>query len=609
MLPFPEPEVPWFLVLPDHPDVFPWYDRARQHATRSLRHPSGRPWLLGRWPDEDLCIAVGRGRHAAALGVHRVDHDVLEARLRSHASLDSFARSEPGSFHLIASVDGELRVQGPVLHGRRVVHASTPDGLVLVSDRADVLAWLLGLDVDPALLGLRLLGEAVPHPLGIAPLFTGVDAVDVGHYVVVPPRGAARQVRWWRPPEPTRSLADGAAALQDALTDAVRVRTARPARASCDLAGVDSTAVCGLLAREDVELRAFTVASPDPYDDDLVFAGRTVAALGVAHEVVRTDVMPVVYQDFAATPPALDEPSPISVENGRLDALFRLVAESGCTDHFGGYGGDELLHGSPAWFTSYLRTDPGLALRNLRASRANGRWPRGETARQALDPRSYGNWMRRFADRLGGPPPGTRHPALDWGAVAAFGPWTPVEAVRLAQQRVREASRSARPLSEVRGLHRDLTMMVACSGMLRAFGPVAARHGVTVHAPFYDDRVIEAGLSVRAQDRISRWRYKPLLAEAMRGIVPDVSLDRATKAEGSAVEHQGIVRNRRAILEYFEESRLAELGLLDRRAFHQHVSATSATAQDFTAHLFPSVACEMWLRRLAGAPTDVEQVR
>lgn len=261
-------------------------------------------------------------------------------------------------------------------------------------------------------------------------------------------------------------------------------------------------------------------------------------------------------------------------------------------------GGDELLHGSPAWFLSYLRTDPLLAIRNLRGSRVNGRWLWKDTLRQVLGNRSSGRWMRRFANKLTATPPALNWPALEWGGLAGFSPWTSPEAVRQAQRLVRTMSRSVEPLSQVRGLHRDLTRLVARSGMLRHFAPAAARHGVRLHAPFYDDRVVEACLSMRPQERVSRWRYKPLLAAAMRGVVPASVVDRATKAEGSIVEHCGMQRNRNAILEYFADSRLAELGLLDRKTSQEAVARSAATSNGFTTHLFPAVACEMWLRRL-----------
>ncbi|CAM5718928.1 hypothetical protein SCALM49S_07184 [Streptomyces californicus] len=74
----------------------------------------------------------------------------------------------------------------------------------------------------------------------------------------------------------------------------------------------------------------------------------------------------------------------------------------------------------------------------------------------------------------------------------------------------------------------------------QAMEDIGTTIGLPVAAPFYDDRVLEATLAVRLPDRISPWRYKPLLVEAMRGVVPDALLARTTKDRMSSDEHQGL---------------------------------------------------------------------
>ncbi|MEV4891264.1 hypothetical protein AB0K48_17945 [Nonomuraea sp. NPDC055795] len=51
-------EDPWFTVLPDREEST---DVARRiHDTRGgaheVSHPSGRPWLIGRWPPGTLTV-------------------------------------------------------------------------------------------------------------------------------------------------------------------------------------------------------------------------------------------------------------------------------------------------------------------------------------------------------------------------------------------------------------------------------------------------------------------------------------------------------------------------------------------------------------------------
>ncbi|MGO4753863.1 asparagine synthase-related protein, partial [Streptomyces sp. 2MCAF27] len=103
--------------------------------------------------------------------------------------------------------------------------------------------------------------------------------------------------------------------------------------------------------------------------------------------------------------------------------------------------------------------------------------------------------------------------------------------------------------------------------MARLFGAA----GVALHQPYLDDRVVEAALAVRLHERVTPWRYKPLLAESMRGLVPDVVLGRTTKGDFSADVRAGRQRNLTALLEVFADSALAEMGLVSPGALREYL--------------------------------------
>jgi asparagine synthase (glutamine-hydrolysing) len=167
-----------------------------------------------------------------------------------------------------------------------------------------------------------------------------------------------------------------------------------------------------------------------------------------------------------------------------------------------------------------------------------------------------------------------------------------VEAVRGL---IRVEARTVEPLAEGRGQHRELEGMRFMSRITRQFDQMASRVGVTLAAPYYDDRVIEAGLSVRPQERITPWRYKPLIVEAMRGIVPDESLNRQTKANGTGAEDPGLRRHRADLLALWEDSRLGRLGLIDGPALRE-LCTRPLPPQLQLGVLYQTVACEVWLR-------------
>ena len=590
----------WFVALADRSSAAPLGDALRRHATREVSHPSGRPWLLGRWPGTMLSSGRAGATKIAVIGQHALTSEQLAGaagRIRTAADLDRVAGSLVGSAHLLASVDGRVRVQGTVTGIRRVFHARVA-GTTVAADRADVLAHLLNSTLDEERLALHLLEPPILYPLAGQPVWRGVALLPTDRYLVIDSDGKHRSVRWWTPPEPVMPMAEGAAALRQALSAAVAARTRGRQLVSCDLGGVDSTAICSLAAHQETKVVAYTGASPDPLADDVAWAARTVAGLGnVEHHVVPADEMPLVYHGLLSLDDQLDEPCAVTVDRDRWLIIAQRAAARGSSLHLTGFGGDELLYGSIAHLHDLLRTSPRVALRQLRGFAAKYRWPRGQVLRQLSDHRRYPAWLASVADTLTVLRPPIDEPLLDWGFRPQLPPWTTPDTVAAVQGLIRAEARSVQPLAEGRGQHRELETMRFISRIARQVDQMATGIGVMLAAPYYDDRVIEAGLAVRPQDRVTPWRYKPLIVEAMRGIVPDQSLTRQTKANGTGDEEPGLRRHRAEILALWEDSRLGRLGLVDAAALRE-LCTRPIPPQLQLGVLYQSVACEVWLRTL-----------
>jgi len=216
--------------------------------------------------------------------------------------------------------------------------------------------------------------------------------------------------------------------------------------------------------------------------------------------------------------------------------------------------------------------------------------------RQLFDNRPYRTWLAQAADNLTAPaPPTLEEPLLDWWFELRLPPWGTTAAIDAARELIRAEARTSEPLAKERGQHRELSGMRHVSRIVSQLNQMSARLGLTLAAPYYDDRVIEAGLAVRPEERITPWRYKPLILEAMRGIVPDESLTRQTKANGTADEETGLRQNRAELLALWEDSRLGRMGLVDANALHALCSRPLPPHLDNMV-LHPTVACEVWLR-------------
>jgi asparagine synthase (glutamine-hydrolysing) len=594
---------PWFVVLPDCGSAGSVASALRAQAAREVDHPSGRPWILGDWADDVASVGEAGDVKIAVIGQHALTSRQLgaaAARSRTVADLDRLAASLVGSSHLVGSVAGVVRVQGTVTGVRRVFHARIGDAVV-AADRADVLAGLIDAGLDEARLAVHLLEPPILYPLAGQPVWQGVALLPTDHYLELDGDRRDRMVKWWTPPEPAAPMAEGAQALREAMSAAVEARVRGRELVSCDLGGVDSTAVCSLAARRGAKVVAYTAASPDPLADDVLWAGRTVAGLGnVEHHVIPAHEMPLVYHGVLDMNERLDEPCAAAVDRDRWLIIAQRAAARGSRLHLTGFGGDELLYGSLAHLHSLLRTRPRVAVRHLRGFVAKYRWPRAEVLRQLRDGRPYRAWLRAIANSLTAPPRPLEDPLLDWGFQPRLPPWVTPDAVHAVRELILTEAHNAEPLAPTRGQHRELETMRFVSRIARQFGELSARSGIALAAPYYDDRVIEAGLGVRPEERITPWHYKPLIREAMRDIVPAKTLARSTKANGTCDEEPGLRRHRAELLALWDDSRLGRLGLIDTDELRETCTRPLPPSLQLSV-LHQSVACEMWLRTLEPA--------
>ncbi|MEV0681365.1 asparagine synthase-related protein [Actinosynnema sp. NPDC050436] len=583
-----------FVVLPDTPAADRAVGVSGDGGDVVARHPSGRALLVVVGPAEPVVRARAGRVVLVAVGFCPVTPDQLAAhaaRVRSVADLDRVAL--PGSSHLVASVDGRVRVQGSLSGVRRVAHARV-GGVPVASDRAALLARLAGTGIDEDALAVRVVcGDAVPPPLGERSTWRGVTTVPPDHCLLL----GDRVVRRWTAPEPALPAAEGVAAVRDALVEAMGHR--RGVRFSADLSGgLDSGSLCFLAAHHGVpDLLTVRVAGSDPHNDDAVHAARAVRSLPHAEHLVLSPAdLPALFTDPARATDT-DEPTTCT----RTDALERhvvgLLADRGYHHHVGGHGGDELFLPVHGHLHGLLRRAPVTALRLLRAHRAVERWPPAETLRGLLArPGTVSGWWRDQAAGLTRPGAPQRGPLFGWGLspLRASSCATP-EAVATARAALRRAADDAEPLAADPGQHQTVLVLRTAAAGYRHLAALHAEQHVFLDLPYLDDRVLDAVLSVQAHHRSTPWQYKRLLAEAMRGILPEPLRRRQTKGDFSAEAYDGLRRNAAAVRDLFADSLLAERGLVDPDRVRR-LTETAHVVEDHQFAVEDLIGCEAWLR-------------
>lgn len=594
----------WFVVLPDCDAALAALRRLRGAACHVVPHESGRPWLIGCWDADRARIAQAGPVRLALLGTCRASRAELRLRadrVRTAAGAEDLARGVAGCFHLLASVRGAVYARGAASGARRLYRAAV-GGADVVADRARTLAWLTGGDVDPAQVAARITcRESTPFPLDGAAVFRRVRAVPPQHAVRLDRSGRAEERPWWQAPPQELPLAEGAAGLRQALREAVAVR-ARPGQVwGADLSGgMDSTSLCFLAAETGAHLVTATLESSDPADEDAGYA-RSAAALlprGTTRLPFRIADLDPCLTGLADGGEPDDEPTPKRRDFAQQRRIRAVLAEHGAGRRLCGQGGDHAVLPPECHLHDLVRHRPATALRRVAAFAALERWPRGATARCLADRRGHGAWLAGRAALLARGRVAAGAPDLGWGPAMTPTPWATEQARQATAELLRAAAADVPPLADTRGTHRWIYQM-------QQAGRVAVTYeqcGMGLEMPFCDDAVFEACLRVRPQEALSPWSYKPLLAAAMRGIVPDPLLDRTTKGDASAEWHAGMKAQQPVLAAWADSSRLAAAGLADRGALRRAWLSPGTVPAACGPAVEALLAAEAWLRDVEAHP-------
>ncbi|MCQ4042626.1 asparagine synthase-related protein [Streptantibioticus rubrisoli] len=596
----------WFVVLPDrefHPDVM---RRLRQRASRVVAHPSGRPWLVGAWSQGELSVAAAGEVRLAVAGTCSLTPDELATRARrvtSAAAVESELSACHGSFHVIASVGGHTYVRG-TLSGQRRVYLAAVGGGTVCADRARTLAWLTGAELDAGQLAVRLTGFTAPHPLAGGGLWRGIRAVVPGEALHLATGGQWRTARWWRAPEGELPLAEAAPALRQALREAVALRVRPGEVLGADLSGgMDSTSLCFLAAEAGARLVTATLRWSAPGNEDHAYARHAAELLCSAeHLVFPSAELPAHFTGLDHRRDPGDEPSAGLRDRAGQHHLAEAMRARGAVHRLTGHGGDHVVQPPDGYVHGLLRRSPLVGLRHAAGLRARRRWPWPDAVRMLLDRRSYRTWLAGTTARLRAAPARrvVRAPQ-GWGLQPQLPPWASDLAVDLIGALLRAAADGVEPLAAERGRHAWIHQAQEAGRIAGHLAYESAATGLLAHSPFCDDAVINACLAARPHEAAAPWSYKPLLAAAMRDVVPTRVLCRTTKDHCGVEWQHGLRVHQRALAAWAEDSRLVAAGVADEELLRRAL-LSPGLLRGGSAELEATLGAEAWLRDLEAHP-------
>lgn len=526
-------------------------------------------WVCGDWSSSQAATVQGPRRTVAVLGRARCDVAVLEHWVR-HGVPDSAVTALAGAYTVVEITDEATVVLTDPGWVQPVYTAATADGAPLWGSSSLALAALIGADIDHTWLHEHLHPEHVDEPgAGQRSAFAGVTAVPPDTRLTITssgitsrPLAAAASATPARPADGLRS------ALQDAIAGIAQAATASAGVAADCSGGMDSTSLAMLLAQcrnaraEDLA-RAAVAVTVHPAgitaggDIDYARAAVAYARTGLAgrarsleHLLCPLDDRHVPYGRMGELIPATDEPAPSTIAIARFDAELALLAGRGVGDLVTGDGGDTLLGPQPGYLPDLAAT------RTLRSQ-----------------------------TRL------LRH-ALGWARLRRTAVWPLLAQARAAAARG-EPGEAARTRTAMRVVARTARADAQITEQL---------HGISLHNPFTDAAVVDAALAVPGPLRSGPGDYKPLLRQAMAGLLPETVTARRTKGDFTPDQYRGL-RTHLQALTRLVDGELAARGLIDPARYRALLTRAAAGAPGIGFHqLNPVLATEVWLRALDQRP-------
>jgi asparagine synthase (glutamine-hydrolysing) len=383
--------------------------------------------------------------------------------------------------------------------------------------------------------------------------------------------------RYWNP-APVSVPSDPALAaqrLRDLLSDSVRLRLRSDVAVGTSLSGgIDSSAVVALSSQLAGEHRrhAFTAAFPGFPRDEWRYAEEVAASAGVLEHHAVTPQMGELFADLPALVHDQEEPF-VSLSIYAQWRVMRAAREAGVTVLLDGQGADELLggyDGSGGW-----------------ALRSQGPW---RALRGALgDPRVAGEVAVAYgADHA--PRSIVRRRRLRRAS-----PYVP-------RERAWALSADAQPPADWESgdspLRRELLLQsfrTSLPQLCRYADRDSMAHSVEVRLPFLDPHVAEFALSIPPGVGFRGHVTKRVLRDAVRGLVPDVVLDRTDKVGYETPEAQwlGSDEGRKLLADTLLDPSVVATGRYDTGAIERDLGRGEALGESNA--LWRALNVELWL--------------
>ncbi len=591
------------VMLPDSEKATPIAMRLAEVADTVFTHDSGRPWIMTRQLNKNAVLNIKSPHHITIIGSADTNSEQLHcltSKIQNPHQLKLINQEIAGSYLVFGSINGTLYANGPAFQSKRIFTA-TINGIQILSDRADLLADLGDFTINTTKLALRMI-RGLPHPADGLPVWNDIIPLPGWEYITVSVDGVTSHThRWWHRPAPTLDRHDAALKLRKALKQCVRARTINHTAITCDLSGgLDSTPVCYFASTLSDQTYAHTYYTKDPGGlEDLNWAKRALEGMPnlKEHQAFSNENMPDFFENLTDVLVPMDFPSAASGTVPRLVHMLNKDKELGTTMHLNGIGGDHLFRGVKIWNHTIVRENPIVGWKRARAEDIPDGVGILRTISELSSRTSYSQWLKQSIDSAFEKHSTKIIPRTsDWSVPISAPEWIDNQTAASAKEFLHELALTATPFDTTHAGHFDIQTILDATSLTRAMEQAGHHLGIAYEAPLLDDHVINAVLSATYEARDTPLEWKPLMKEAMSGLLPNDYLKRTTKIGGAPQTVRGFAAHRESLTALWEDSGIFSYGILNKQLLHQNTQP-QATATP-AAHVSTQNNLALFLRGL-----------
>lgn len=573
-------------------------------------------WVCGPWKKQQL-ITFSEGLvRLAIIGSCLAPHETLAKLFRNAVKENDYSQLMrlPGNYNLIVQDDADTYVFVDAAGIRSAFYAIYNSSIVY-SSLAIPLQRLLKAEVDKSWLATYLSGMVTLSLVQNRTPFCNVQPIPPGYYLHIS-KGKPICQRYWYGSQKYKNFSEAAEQLREELLTSVEGRVRLYDNITSDLSGgFDSTTLALIaaktLATQDKKLYTITDKTVSAIQSSDVECAEHAASLysNLTALMIESDEIPTGYSNLELVP-LTDAPSPACLVTAQILHRSKIISSLGSQLHMDGDGGDAVLSGCYSYCVDLLRQ-----AQLVKFFQHIYGWSRFKNFSPLtlinkavkLSFISYQHWLlegvrKLKAGDLSLQPFKIKEPmdrTLGWDYLPDIASWHSNKAVNLVLDELQKWAQVATPFVGFMGENQFIATLQLNGLNARIIHQLYEIYDVNLESPYLDTLVIDACLCAKPEERITPFVYKPLLPRAFHRDLPQSIFARNTKGDYTTDEFIGFRENRDSLKEIFQNSLLADMGLIE-------IKELENTMQHFNMGFFASsplftqtLSLELWLRCLS----------